>query len=133
MRAMVMQKPGQRLGLMEVPEPRPGPGQVLVRVAACAVCRTDLHVLDGELPDPKLPLILGHEIVGRVASLGAEVIGLEAGQRVGIPWLAWTCGECGFCRGGQENLCGRARFTGYTCDGGYAEFATADARFCFPL
>lgn len=130
---MVMQKPGQLLGLREVPEPRPGPGQVLVRVAACAVCRTDLHVLDGELPDPKLPLILGHEIVGRVVALGVGVTGLSVGDRVGIPWLAWTCGECGFCRAGQENLCERARFTGYTSDGGYAEFTVADARFCFPL
>ena len=116
MRAMVTQKRGQRLGLMEVPEPRPAPGQVLVRVAACAVCRTDLHVLDGELPEPKLPLILGHEIVGRVVWLGPEVTGLEAGQRVGIPWIAWTCDACAFCRGGQENLCERAQFTGYTCE-----------------
>lgn len=116
MRAMVMQKPGQLLGLRDAPEPRPGPGQVLVRVAACAVCRTDLHVLDEELPDPKLPLILGHEIVGRVVALGAGVTGLGIGERVGIPWLAWTCGECGFCRAGQENLCERARFTGSTSD-----------------
>jgi propanol-preferring alcohol dehydrogenase len=130
---MVMEQPCQPLVLREVREPAPGPGQVLVRVAACAVCRTDLHVLDGELPEPKLPLILGHEVVGRVVALGAEVAGLRAGQRVGIPWLAWTCGECGFCRGGQENLCERARFTGYTWDGGYAECAVADARFCFPL
>jgi len=133
MRAMVMQEPGQRLGLRDVPEPRPGPGQVLVRVAACAVCRTDLHVLEGELPDPNLPLILGHEIVGRVVALGASVTGLGIGERVGIPWLAWTCGECGFCRAGQENLCERARFTGYTSDGGYAELTVADARFCFRL
>jgi propanol-preferring alcohol dehydrogenase len=133
MRAMVMQKPGQRLGLREVPEPQPGPGQVLLRVAACAVCRTDLHVLDGELPDPKLPLILGHEIVGRVVALGASVTGLGIRERVGIPWLAWTCGECGFCRTSQENLCARARFTGYMSDGGYAELTVADARFCFPL
>ena len=116
MRAMVMQKPVQLLRLMEVPEPRPGPGQLLVRVAACAVCRTDLHVLDGELPDPKLPLILGHEIIGRVVALGPGVTGLSVGDRVGIPWLAWTCGECGFCRAGQENLCERTRFTGYTSD-----------------
>ncbi|MBM3884101.1 MAG: zinc-dependent alcohol dehydrogenase family protein [Verrucomicrobia bacterium] len=133
MRAMVMQKRGQRLVLMDASEPRPGPGQVLVHVAACAVCRTDLHVLDGELPDPKLPLILGHEIVGRVVALGGGVRGLGIGERVGIPWLGWTCGDCGFCRSGQENLCERARFTGYTSDGGYAEFTVADARFCFPL
>jgi D-arabinose 1-dehydrogenase-like Zn-dependent alcohol dehydrogenase len=115
MRAMVMERPRKPLVLKEVRQPEPGPGQVRVRVAACAVCRTDLHVLDGELPEPKLPLILGHEIVGRVVWLGPEVTGLEAGQRVGIPWLAWTCGECGFCRDRQENLCERARFTGYTC------------------
>lgn len=133
MRAMVVERPREPLVLEDVRQPELGPGQVLVRVAACAVCRTDLHVLDGELPEPKLPLVLGHEIVGRVVSRGADVTGLEAGQRVGIPWLAWTCGECGFCRGGQENLCERARFTGYTCDGGYAEFAVADARFCIPL
>lgn len=133
MRAMVMERLREPLVLEDVYPPEPGPGQVLVRVAACAVCRTDLHVLDGELPDPKVPLILGHEIVGQVVSVGAEVTGLQAGQRVGIPWLAWTCGDCGFCRGGQENLCERARFTGYTCDGGYAEFTVADARFCFPL
>lgn len=133
MRAMMMEQPRQPLVLREVREPAPGPGQVLVRVTACAVCRTDLHVLDGELPEPKLPLIPGHEIVGRIVALGATVAGLRAGQRVGIPWLAWTCGECGFCRAGRENLCERARFTGYTRDGGYAECAVADARFCFPL
>ena len=133
MRAMVMERPREPLVLEDVHQSEPGLGQVLVRVAACAVCRTDLHVLDGELPEPKQPLILGHEIVGQVVSVGAEVTGLQAGQRVGIPWLAWTCGDCGFCRGGQENLCERARFTGYTCDGGFAEFTVADARFCFPL
>jgi len=110
----MMERPREPLVLEHVHQPEPGLGQVLVRVAACAVCRTDLHVLDGELPEPKLPLILGHEIVGRVVSVGAEVTVLEAGQRVGIPWLAWTCGDCGFCRGGQENLCERAQFTGYT-------------------
>jgi len=104
-----------------------------VRVAACAVCRTDLHVFDGELPDPKLPLILGHEIVGRVEEIGAEARGFQAGQRVGIPWLGWTCGECRFCLTSRENLCERARFTGYTIDGGYAEYTVADARFCFPI
>jgi propanol-preferring alcohol dehydrogenase len=106
---------------------------VLVRVQACGVCRTDLHILDGELAAPKLPLILGHEIVGVVASLGPGVSGLRAGDRVGVPWLGWTCGECVYCRRGQENLCARARFTGYTLDGGYAEYAVADARYCFPL
>lgn len=104
-----------------------------MRVAACAVCRTDLHVLDGELPHPKLPLIPGHQIVGRVESWGAGVSGFRLGQRVGIPWLAWTCGACTFCRSGQENLCPAARFTGYTTDGGYAEVAVADARYCFTL
>lgn len=130
---MLMEQPRRPLVLREVPRPEPGPGQVRVRVAACAVCRTDLHVLDGELPDPKLPLILGHEIVGRVEAVGAGVTDLAPGRRVGIPWLAWTCGECAFCREGRENLCPAARFTGYTVDGGYAEYAVADARYCFPL
>lgn len=130
---MLLEQPRRPLVLREVPQPEPGPGQVRVRVAACAVCRTDLHVLDGELPDPKLPLILGHEIVGRVEAAGAGVTDLAPGRRVGIPWLAWTCGECAFCREGRENLCPAARFTGYTVDGGYAEYAVADARYCFPL
>lgn len=108
-------------------------GAVLVRVGACAVCRTDLHVVDGELPNPKLPLILGHEIVGHIVAVGPKVHGLTIGERVGIPWLGWTCGECAFCRSGRENLCPEARFTGYTLDGGYAEYAVADARFCFRL
>jgi len=133
MRAMLMEQPRRPLVLREVPRPEPGPGQVRVRVAACAVCRTDLHVLDGELLDPKLPLILGHEIVGRVEAVGPGVTHLAPGRRVGIPWLAWTCGECAFCREGRENLCPAARFTGYTVDGGYAEYAVADARYCFPL
>lgn len=130
---MLLEQPRRPLVLREVPRPEPGPGQVRVRVAACAVCRTDLHVLDGELPDPKLPLILGHEIVGRVEAAGAGVTDLAPGHRVGIPWLAWTCGECAFCREGRENLCPAARFTGYTVNGGYAEYAVADARYCFPL
>lgn len=130
---MLMEQPRRALVRREMPRPEPGPGQVRVRVAACAVCRTDLHVLDGELPDPKLPLILGHEIVGRVEAVGAGVTDLAPGRRVGIPWLAWTCGECAFCREGRENLCPAARFTGYTVDGGYAEYALADARYCFPL
>ncbi len=133
MRAMIFEKPGQPLALRDVPTPTPGPGQVLVRVSACAVCRTDLHVLDGELPNPKLPLIPGHEIVGRVEQLGDDVAQFPIGTRVGIPWLGWTCGECRYCRTGQENLCDHARFTGYTIDGGYAEYTVADARFCFPL
>src|SRR5205809_1029721 len=148
MRAMVLDKPGQPLQLRNVPKPRPGRGQLLVRINTCAVCRTDLHVADSELPNPKLPLILGHQIVGRVEEVGAEMWeGAErpdsrgtkvaptfaVGHRVGIPWLGWTDGECTFCRSGRENLCDRARFTGYTIDGGYAEFTVADARFCFHL
>jgi alcohol dehydrogenase, propanol-preferring len=126
---MVLERQGERLRPNEVPDPVPAPGEALVRVHACAVCRTDLHVVDGELPEPKLPLVPGHQIVGTV----------EAGERfppstrVGIPWLAWTDGECRYCRSGRENLCDRARFTGYTVDGGYAEYAVADERFCFPV
>jgi propanol-preferring alcohol dehydrogenase len=133
MRAMILERPGQPLTLCEVPVPAPGSGQVLVKVSACAVCRTDLHVVDGELAEPKLPLIPGHEIVGRVVAQGENVAQLPIGTRVGIPWLGWTCGECEFCHAGRENLCERARFTGYTIDGGYAEYTVADARFCFPL
>jgi len=133
MRAMLLKSAGRSLERTEVPTPCPSAGQLLVRVAACAVCRTDLHVIDGELPDPKLPLILGHEIVGQVAELGAEVGTFRIGERVGIPWLGWTCGRCRFCRSGRENLCERARFTGYTIDGGYAEYTVADARFCFRI
>ena len=148
MRAMVLDKPGQPLQLRDVPKPRPGRGQLLVRINTCAVCRTDLHVVDSELPNPKLPLIPGHQIVGRVEEIGAEMWeGPErpdsgdtqvaptfaVGDRVGIPWLGWTDSECAFCRSGRENLCDRARFTGYTIDGGYADFTVADARFCFHL
>jgi propanol-preferring alcohol dehydrogenase len=133
MRAMILDRPGQPLVCREVPVPAAGAGQVLVKVSACAVCRTDLHVVDGELPEPKLPLIPGHEIVGRVVALGEGVTHLPIGARVGIPWLGWTCGECEFCRSARENLCDHARFTGYTLDGGYAEYTVADARFCFPL
>ena len=111
----------------------PGPGQVAIRVRACGVCRTDLHIVDGELDQPKLPLIPGHEIVGTVESLGPGVTALAPGDRVGVPWLGWTCGRCAWCRSGRENLCAEARFTGYQIDGGYAEFAIADARFCFPI
>ncbi len=113
--------------------PTPGRGQVLIRVHACAVCRTDLHVVDGDLTEPKLPLVPGHEIVGTVATLGPGVDRFAVGDRVGVPWLGWTCGECGFCRSGRENLCAQARFTGYQIDGGYAEFTIADQRFCFAL
>lgn len=133
MRAMVLQQPRQPLRPLDVPPPRPAPGQLLIKVAACAVCRTDLHVIDGELPNPKLPLIPGHEIVGRVAELGPSVTGFKPGDRVGIPWLGWTCGQCDFCRSGRENLCDQARFTGYTLDGGYAQYTLADPRFCFPI
>jgi propanol-preferring alcohol dehydrogenase len=133
MRAMVLDSPGRPLVPREMPMPAPGPGQVLVEVAACAVCRTDLHVVDGELPDPSLPIVPGHEIVGRVIEIGAGVEGLALGERVGIPWLGWTCGVCRYCRGGRENLCERARFTGYQIDGGYATHACADARYCFAL
>jgi zinc-binding alcohol dehydrogenase family protein len=133
MRAMILQSPQQQLVSCEVPLPAVGRGQLLVRVAACAVCRTDLHVIDGELPNPKLPLIPGHEIVGRVEKLGDGVGEFSVGERVGIPWLGWTCGECKFCRSNRENLCERALFTGYTIDGGYAEFTVADARFCFRI
>ena len=133
MRAMLLHAPGQPLTPTELPVPSPGPGQVLLQVRACAICRTDLHVLDGELPRPKLPLILGHEIVGRVVQAGAGAERFQKGQRVGVPWLGWTCGTCAFCRSGQENLCDLARFTGYTLDGGYAEYTLADERFCFPI
>lgn len=133
MRAMVLDVPKQPLQLRDIPEPLPDRGQILLRVSTCAVCRTDLHIVDGELPDPKLPLIPGHEIVGRVEQTGRGVKKFGEGDRVGIPWLGWTCGECKFCRSGRENLCDRARFTGYTINGGYAEFVVADARFCFPV
>jgi len=133
MKAMLLESVGGPLVLREVGTPCPLRGQVRVRVRACAVCRTDLHVLDGELPHPKLPLIPGHEIVGVVEATGDGVDGFQIGQRVGIPWLGWTCGVCDFCLGGRENLCDEARFTGYTIDGGYAEHAVADARYCFPL
>ncbi len=133
MRAMRLAVAGARLALAELPVPAPGPDQVLLRVRACAVCRTDLHIVDGELPNPALPLVPGHEIVGEVTKVGERVQGFEVGQRVGVPWLGWTCGECRYCRSGRENLCGRARYTGYDMDGGYAEYAIADARYCFPI
>jgi propanol-preferring alcohol dehydrogenase len=134
MRAMVLDKPRRPLQLRDVPKPEPGRGQLLVRISACAVCRTDLHVVDGELPNPKLPLIPGHQIVGRVEEIGQEANSqFHIGDRVGIPWLGWTDGECAYCRSHRENLCDNARFTGYTIDGGYADFTVADARFCFHL
>src|SRR6266545_4982089 len=130
MRAMVLDAPGAELRLADQPEPEPAAGEALVEVAACAVCRTDLHVVDGELPDLKLPLVPGHQIVGRVLEGGGR---FEPGERIGIPWLGWTDGDCRYCRSGRENLCDRARFTGYQLDGGYAEYAVADVRFCFRL
>lgn len=130
---MVLHAPRGGLRLEERAVPAPEPGQVRIRVRACAVCRTDLHVLDGELPEPKLPLVLGHEVVGEVTALGDGVNGLTVGDRVGVPWLGWTCGACAQCRAGRENLCRRARFTGYTLDGGFADAMVADARYCFPL
>lgn len=133
MRAMILETPGTALRESEVVTPSPDAGQVLVRVMACAVCRTDLHVVDGELPNPKLPLIPGHEIVGEIVKCGSQVEHLGVGTRVGIPWLGWTCGNCRYCKTNQENLCDKARFTGYTIDGGYAEFTVANAAFCFPL
>jgi alcohol dehydrogenase, propanol-preferring len=134
MRAMVLERPGTPLIEHERPIPAPSVGEILVEVAACGVCRTDLHVVDGELADPKLPIVPGHEIVGRVAAMGAGVGGgLALGDRVGVPWLGHTCGACTYCRTGRENLCDAPLFTGYTRDGGYATHAIADARFCFPL
>ena len=133
MLAMVLRSPRGALDCQRVADPVAGAGQVLVRVHACGVCRTDLHVVDGELPGARSPVIPGHEIVGTVAALGSDVAGFSIGQRVGIPWLAWTCGQCRYCVAGRENLCDAARFTGYTVDGGYAELALADARYCFAL
>ncbi len=133
MRAELLSAAGQPLVAADLPEPRPGPQQLLIAVKACAVCRTDLHVVDGELPDPKLPLVLGHEIVGAVVEKGREVDRFAIGDRVGVPWLGWTCGVCEYCRGGRENLCDRACFTGYQIDGGYAELTVADQRYCFAI
>src|SRR2546421_6617984 len=146
MRAMVLEEVGQPLVLRDVPKPKAGRGQLLVRVSVCAVCRTDLHIVDGELPNPKLPLIPGHQIVGRVEQIGQDVSSFGKGQsgldrassfaigdRIGIPWLGWTDGDCIYCRSNRENLCDNAKFTGYNIDGGYAEYTVADARFCFHL
>ena len=130
---MLFERAGAALREAELPLPRPGPGRVLIQVAACAVCRTDLHVFDGELMQPKLPLVPGHEIVGTVKENGQGAERFGIGDRVGIPWLGWTCGECSYCLSGRENLCDKARFTGYTIDGGYADYTVADQRFCFPI
>jgi propanol-preferring alcohol dehydrogenase len=131
MRAMVLERAKTPLVMRDLPKPKPSTQQLLVRINACAVCRTDLHIVDGELTEPKLPLILGHQIVGRVEQIGESVSGFSIGDRVGVPWLGWTDGDCTYCRSARENLCDRARFTGYTIDGGYAEFTVADARYCF--
>jgi propanol-preferring alcohol dehydrogenase len=133
MQAMVLDAPGQPLRLATLPRPSPGPGQALVAVHACGVCRTDLHLVDGELPDPKLPVIPGHEIVGEVVACGAGATAHQVGARVGIPWLGGSCGHCAYCMSERENLCGDARFTGYQQDGGYAQYVVADARYCFAL
>src|SRR5438045_2121417 len=131
MRAMVLNQMGKPLEGEERAVPEPGPGEVVLRVLACGVCRTDLHVVDGELPSPKLPLVPGHEIVGRVVATGQSAARFAVGDRIGVPWLGFACGECDYCLDGRENLCDRPRFTGYTLDGGYAEYAHADERFCF--
>jgi len=133
MRAMVMERPGKALALMELPTPKPSAGGLLLKVAACGICRTDLHVVDGELTEPLLPLVPGHQIVGVVEELGLGVTGFKPGDRVGVPWLGGTCGECCYCVTGRENLCDRALFTGYQTNGGFADYCTADSRFCFHL
>jgi alcohol dehydrogenase, propanol-preferring len=130
---MVLDGPGRPLAMRDVPMPQPSAGQVRLHVHACGICRTDLHIVDGELADAKWPIVLGHQIVGTVEALGPGVDDLAVGDRAGVPWLGWTCGDCDFCRAGQENLCERARFTGYHIDGGYAEYAVADHRFCFRI
>ncbi len=130
---MLLNQPGQPLRAAEIDTPRPGRRQLLLRVRACGVCRTDLHLVDGELPDPKLPIVPGHEVVGTVEAIGEGVTDISRGARMGVPWLGWTCGECKYCLASQENLCDRARFTGYLLDGGYAEYIVADHRFCFPI
>ena len=133
MRAMILKAPGAGLREATLPQPEPGPDQVLIRVHACGVCRTDLHVVDGELADPKRPLVPGHEVVGTVVQAGERADRFRAGDRVGVPWLGHTCGACRYCKSGRENLCDRPRFTGYTLDGGYAEYTVADHRYCFPI
>jgi len=133
MRAMVLHAPGEPLRAENRPVPRPGPEGVLLRVLACGICRTDLHVVDGELSEPRLPLVPGHQIVGEVVACGASVGGFAAGERIGVPWLGGSCGDCDFCRAGEENLCDRAVYTGYQVDGGFAQYCVADARYCFPI
>ena len=133
MRAMILEAQGKLLRVAELPIPQPNSQQVLIRVRACGVCRTDLHIVDGELTQPKLPLILGHQIVGTVAAVGKQVQQFQIGNRVGVPWLGHTCNCCRYCLSGRENLCDYAQFTGYQIDGGYAEYAVADAQFCFPI
>ncbi|MCP4331922.1 MAG: zinc-dependent alcohol dehydrogenase family protein [Gammaproteobacteria bacterium] len=133
MKAMILEKPGQPLKLVQRPDPQPGPGQVQVAISACGVCRTDLHVVDGDLTEPRLPIIPGHEIVGTISALGAGVDNFALGERIGIAWLGHTCGCCSYCASGAENLCDEPGFTGYQIDGGYADMTVADARFCFPL
>ena len=133
MKAMLFDQPHQPLRAADIATPTPQAGQLLLRVRACGVCRTDLHVADGDLEHPKLPLVLGHEIIGTVEACGDGVADIAMGSRMGVPWLGWTCGNCDYCRRGQENLCDQARFTGYQLDGGYAEYAVADHRYCFPI
>jgi propanol-preferring alcohol dehydrogenase len=130
---MILEVARQPLRLVDIHKPTPGPGQLLIEVETCGVCRTDLHIVDGDLTGPKLPLVLGHQIVGTVAELGPGAEGFAPGDRVGVPWLGWTDGECSYCKSGRENLCDKARFTGYDFDGGYAEFAVADHRYCLPI
>lgn len=133
MKAMILPRPRSALTPVLLPDPHPRQHEILIRVHACAVCRTDLHVIDGELPNPKLPLVPGHEIIGTVVAAGPAVERHRPGDRVGVPWLGWSCGKCSYCRSGRENLCDRARYTGYQIDGGYAELAVADARYVFPI
>jgi len=133
MRAMMLERQREPLRLVEIPRPNPSPAQVLIRVQACALCRTDLHVVDGELESPKLPLVPGHQIVGSVEEVGSAAVGYARGERIGVPWLGGACGGCDYCLSGQENLCDSARYTGYQQDGGFAEYCVADARFCLRL
>jgi propanol-preferring alcohol dehydrogenase len=133
MRAMILKEQRQPLEEAVLPDPRPEAGQLLIRVHACGICRTDLHIVDGELTEPKLPLVPGHQIVGRVEDIGSDVSSFSKGDRVGVPWLGWSCGKCEFCKKGQENLCDKARYTGYQINGGFAELCVADERFCFPI
>lgn len=133
MKAMVLEKLGEPIRLKDLPEPEPGPGEVKIRVSVCGICRTDLHVVDGDLPEPRLPLVLGHQVVGRVVETGRDVTAFKEGDRVGVPWLGGSCGDCRYCNEGRENLCDQSRYTGYQMDGGMAEYCVADARFCFPI